>query len=214
MHFSSHWNVDQTRILTRRELGAVLAAPAKSQNAQRNRIIVRLACCCGLRVSEIGKLTVGDVLLEGARPHLRLQKGNTKGKKGRRVPLWWDAGTLADLKAWKEVRAEQGAKETEPFVCSVQSNRVGLGLQRAAIRRRFLSACKGLGKERVATLTIHHGRHTFISHALAGGRSLAEVRDAAGHANVAITSGYLHVAVDEDAAVGDLFACSQKGEER
>ena len=82
MHFSSHWNVDQTRILTRRELSAVLAATAKSQNAQRNRIIVRLACCCGLRVSEIGKLTVGDVLLEGARPHLRLQKGNTKGKKG------------------------------------------------------------------------------------------------------------------------------------
>ena len=25
-----------------------------------------------------------------------------------------------------------------------------------------------------------HGRHTFISHALAGGRTLAEVRDAAG----------------------------------
>jgi integrase len=92
------------------------------------------------------------------------------------------------------------------FVCSVQRNRVGCGLQRATIRRRFLSACKVLGKERVATVTIHHGRHTFISHALAGGRSLAEVRDASGHADVAITSGYLHVAVDEDEAVGDLFA--------
>jgi integrase len=62
-----------------------------------------------------------------------------------------------------------------------------------------------LGKERLATLTIHLGRHTFISHALAGGRSLAEVRDAPGHAKVAITSNYLHVAVDEDAAVGDLL---------
>jgi integrase len=54
-------------------------------------------------------------------------------------------------------------------------------------------------------LTIHHGRLTFISHALAGGRTLAEVRDAAGHANVNITSGYLHVAVDDEAAVGNLF---------
>ena len=53
-------------------------------------------------------------------------------------------------------------------------------------------------------LTIHHGRHTFISHALAGDRTLAEVRDAAGHANVSITSAYLHVAVDDD-EVGDLF---------
>jgi len=37
-------------------------------------------------------------------------------------------------------------------------------------------------------LTIHHGRHTFISHALAGGRT-AEVRDAAGHSSVLVTSG-------------------------
>jgi site-specific recombinase XerD len=53
---------------------------------------------------------------------------------------------------------------------------------------------------------IHHGRHTFISHAMAGGRTLAEVRDAAGHANVSITSGYLHVAVDNETAIGTLFA--------
>jgi hypothetical protein len=33
---------------------------------------------------------------------------------------------------------------------------------------------------RVETSTIHHGRHTFISHALAGGRTAAEVRDAVG----------------------------------
>ena len=53
-------------------------------------------------------------------------------------------------------------------------------------------------------LTIHHGRHTFISHALAGGRTLAEVRDAAGHSNVSTTSGYLHVAVEDD-ELGNLF---------
>jgi hypothetical protein len=59
--------------------------------------------------------------------------------------------------------------------------------------------------ERLRTLTIHHGRHTFISHALAGGRTLAEVRDAAGHSNVSVTSGYLHIAVDDGAAMGTLF---------
>lgn len=30
-------------------------------------------------------------------------------------------------------------------------------------------------------------------------------RDAAGHANVSITSGYLHVAVEDEAKVGILF---------
>ena len=62
-----------------------------------------------------------------------------------------------------------------------------------------------LGWDRLRTLTIHHGRHTFISHALAGGRTLAEVKAAAGHASLLTTSVYLHVAVDEDGASGNLF---------
>jgi integrase len=70
---------------------------------------------------------------------------------------------------------------------------------------RFRTAWRVLGAARLEALTIHHGRHTFISHALAGGRTLAEVRDAAGHAIVSITSGYLHVAVDDETAVCHLF---------
>jgi integrase/recombinase XerD len=121
------------------------------------------------------------------------------------VPLWWDAGTLADLQEWKTLRMKDGARGTDPFVCSVQANRYGMPLQRAALRRRFLSACKVLGLARLRTLTIHHGRHTFISHALAGSKSLAEVRIAAGHASLLTTSVYLHLAVDDDGEVGSLF---------
>jgi integrase len=62
---------------------------------------------------------------------------------------------------------------------------------------------------RLRTLTIHPGRHTFISHALAGGSTLAEKRVAARHSNVAIASGYLHVVVDEDDGVGELSASSR-----
>lgn len=207
MHANQTWNLDPTRILTRRELANVLAdgtgKAARSANTWRNLIIVRLACCCGLRVSEIAGLQLDDVVVEVNRPHLRLRGETTKGKKPRRVPLWWDAGTLADLRAWKAKRIGDGA---DAFVCSVQANRLGQPLQRHAMRRRFFSACKVLGRPRLKSLTIHHGRHTFISHALAGGRTLAEVRNAAGHSNVAITSVYLHVAVDDDdAQVGNLF---------
>jgi hypothetical protein len=66
-----------------------------------------------------------------------------------------------------------------------------------------------LDTARLETLTIHHGPHTFISHVLAGGRLLTEVRDAAGQCNVSITSGYLHVAVDDETGVGNLFGYSQ-----
>jgi integrase/recombinase XerD len=205
----STWNLDPTKLLTRRELAAVLDDLAQkashSANSHRNLVVVRLACCCGLRVSEMAALQLDDVVVDVARPHLRLRRGTTKGGRSRCVPLWWDAGTLADLQAWKTRRMKDGARGTDPFVCSVQANRLGMPLQRAALRRRFLSACKVLGLARLRTLTIHHGRHTFISHALAGSRSLAEVRSAAGHASLLTTSVYLHVAVDDDGEVGSLF---------
>jgi hypothetical protein len=44
-----------------------------------------------------------------------------------------------------------------------------------------------------------------VSHALAGRRSLAEVKAAAGHTSLLTTSVYLHVAVDDDGELGKLF---------
>ena len=201
--------LDATKILTRRELAAVLndlkrKAP-RSKNTRLNLALFRLARCCGLRASEIAQLQVGDVRTELSHPHIRIRNGAAKGGRSRVVALWWDAGTLEDLAAWKADRLRAGAKADEPFLASLIPRRVVKTFSRHTLRKRFRTACKFLGSARLETLTIHHGRHTFISHALAGGRSLAEVRDAAGHCNVSITSGYLHVAVDDEARVGELF---------
>ncbi len=199
---------DPTKILTRRELGHVLAdlrrKVPRSKNTRLNLVVFRLAACCGLRASEIARLQVGDVHVKMPRPHLRIRASAAKGGKPRMVPLWWDAGTLEDLSAWRTDRLSRGAKPSSPFVCSWQPERQDIVFSRHTLRKRFRTACRVLGPERLKTLTIHHGRHTFISHALAGGRTLAEVRDAAGHSNVSITSGYLHVAVEDD-GVGSLF---------
>jgi len=145
-----------------------------------------------------------DVHTVVPRPHLRIRAGAAKGNRPRVVPLWWDAGTLDDITAWQKERLEQGAKPDEPFGSSQRPGRLGEALSRHTLRKRFRTACKILGKTRLEQLTIHHGRHTFISHALAGGRTLAEVHDAAGHANVTVSNGYLHVAVDA-VDVGCLF---------
>lgn len=62
----STWNLDPTRILTRRELSNVLDDLARKAerfaNARRNLIIVRLACCCGVRVSEIAGLQLAWII--------------------------------------------------------------------------------------------------------------------------------------------------------
>jgi integrase len=170
-----------------------------------NRVIFRLACCCGLRVSEVGALRLEDVCVGSDRPHLRIRAEGAKGKRSRVVPLWWDASTLDELTAWKQEREGQGARPGDPFICCLWPSRLGKRLIRHTIRERFRTACKSLGLERLRTLTIHHGRHTFISHALAGGRTLAEVRLTAGHSSLHTTSAYLHVAVDDDGTPGNLF---------
>ncbi len=200
---------DATKILTRHEIASVLAdlsrkAP-RSPGTRLNLVLFRLACCCGLRASEIASLQIDDVRVGIARPHLRIRRGAAKGGRPRTVPLWWDAGTLADITAWHAARTGQDAPPSAHFLDSHRPGRDSRPLSRHTLRKRFRTACKVLGLERLRTLTIHHGRHTFISHALAGGRTLAEVRDAAGHANVSITSGYLHVAVDGEEMIGDLF---------
>src|SRR5436190_8992497 len=90
----SAWAVDPVKILTRRELATVLADLARraprSASGRMNRVIFRLACCCGLRVSEIGALRLSDVCLGGGRPHLRVGPDGAKGKRARTVHLWWE----------------------------------------------------------------------------------------------------------------------------
>ncbi len=208
--------IDQTRILTRSEITEVLAdlrRKRRSINTRQNLIIFRLATCCGLRVSEATGLSLANVRTEGKRPHLYVPKSVGKGGRARRVPLWWDESTLSELRAWKAERIDQGATTSDPFVCSQAHGKhhltgkrtLGKPLSTRNAQARFKAAIKVLGSERVEVLSIHCGRHSFCSHALAGGRSIAEVRDAAGHANISTTSIYLHSVLDEDEEVGSLF---------
>ena len=55
------------------------------------------------------------------------------------------------------------------MLASLPMRRAAIPLSRHTLRKRFRTACKVLGPERLESLTIHHGRHSFISHALAGG---------------------------------------------
>lgn len=206
---TASWNVDATKILSRREIASVLndikRRARRSVNSRMNLTIFRLAACCGLRASETTGLRLSDVRLGIDRPYIYVSRGIAKGRKARRVPLWWDRGTLDDLTAWKDSRLIQGAGQSDYFVCSQSRSAFGRRLDRRNARARFICACRVLGGDRQAALTIHHGRHSFVSHALAGGRSLAEVRDAAGHSNIAMTGLYTHVATEDSLAIHDLF---------
>jgi integrase/recombinase XerD len=188
-------SIDRMRILSRSEIAEVIAdlkRKRRSVNTRQNLVVFRLSACCGLRVSEISGLRVCDVQTGGPRPHILIPETAAKRWRPRTVPLWWDAGTLADIEAWKAERIEAGAKPTDPLVCSQHKDTRGKTLSARNLQHRWTVAIKVLGEDRVKRLSIHKGRHSFCSHALAGGRTIAEVRDAAGHANIATTTLYLH----------------------
>jgi site-specific recombinase XerC len=147
-----------------------------------------------------------DVRVASDRPTIRVPKAIAKGRKARVVPLTFDQGTLDDLRAWKAFRQSQGARGSDLFLCSQHRDTHGRKLDRRNARMRFKAACKCLGSERQSQLTIHHGRHSFISHALHGNKSIVEVRDAAGHWSLSTTSIYAHLVSDDDGKVGNLFA--------
>ena len=75
----------------------------------------------------------------------------------------------------------------------------------ARCRARFKVACRVLGADRVAGLTIHHGRHTLVTYALGRGVSPVAVQQALGHSSLSITNVYAHL-LDDDGADGNLFA--------
>ena len=204
----SNWIVDRSKILQRDEIAPVLTdlrrKARRSTNSRMNLTIFRLAACCGLRASEIAGLVLSDVRVDNSRPSIRVRCEIGKGHKARKVPLTWDAGTLADLVEWKRFRRDRGPTMTlYSFAVSIVmrlATRSTAGTSASGSRR----ACKVLGRERQADLTIHDGRHSFVSHALHGGRSIVEVRVAAGHSISATTSIYAHL-VDTDDKVGNLF---------
>ncbi|MFC1652492.1 tyrosine-type recombinase/integrase [Planctomycetota bacterium] len=232
--FHNSWSIDQSQILSREEIALVLddlkRKGRRSVNSRQNLIIFRLATGCGCRASEIVGLRLQDLKLGVERPYIYISKAIGKGSKACKIPAFWDRSTLDDLIAWKAERQGQGAQGSDYVVCSHAKRAFGKPLNRASVRNHFITACKVLGAERLIIgresfskhcskvgqfytkhLTIHTGRHTFCSHALAGGRSLVEVKEAAGHSNIATSSIYLHITGDGDGSVGDLFDFSKTG---
>jgi len=63
---------------------------------------------CGCRVG--AARTLERNAPRSPRPHLSLRVTTTKGKRARRVPLWWDFGRLADVAAWQTTRRDQGGR--------------------------------------------------------------------------------------------------------
>src|SRR5690606_6125067 len=190
--------VDPTRSLRRPRLGRRLPpsvgqtstaelppSPAADVPEQRDLAMIELVYACGLRVSEVIGLTVTQVRLEAG--YLTVVG---KGRKERAVPIGRAARERL-LAYLRDVRPQLLGRRLSPYLFVTRAGRPMVRQTFARrLRRHVLRA--GL-REPVSPHTL---RHAFATHLVEGGADLRAVQLMLGHADIATTEVYTHVARD------------------
>ena len=165
--------------------------PPEKASFLRDAALLETIYACGLRISEVCGLRVGDL-----NPTERLVRVRGKGKKEREVPIgqpalhailqYWQALPRAPL---PEGPVFQGQADSEEPIRPAQ---VQLRL------KRYLIAA-GLDPR----LTPHKLRHSFATHLLDHGADLRSVQELLGHQNLSTTQIYTHVTTERLKAAYD-----------
>jgi integrase/recombinase XerD len=173
------------------EVARLLAAPTGGDAiALRDRAILELFYSSGLRVTELGEITIQQIDFENG--FLRVFG---KGAKERVVPV--GARALEALQTY--LTAGRGY-----FVKQKTGSALFLSERGSAISRKMLwflvkkyAARAGIQK----SVKPHLLRHSFATHLLGGGADLRAIQDMLGHSNLATTQ--IYTAVDEKRLAGE-----------
>lgn len=172
-------------VLTTADIGLILEAPERvGFRGLRDRAMLHVLYAAGLRVSEVVGLKLADVDRQQG-----LVSAFGKGGKRRLVPLGEPA--LDALDAYLEVREEHPhAARTRALFLSPR----GGALTRQAVWKMLGGYARGVGIFKPSSP--HKIRHSFATHLIEGGADLRSVQVLLGHADIATTEIYTHVADD------------------
>jgi integrase/recombinase XerC len=157
-----------------------------SVQAARNRAIFETLYSCGIRVSELAGLNVGD--LDAAAGTLKVLG---KGAKERLVPI--GAKALESVAAYRRMLPAQAGSAPAadaPMFLNLRGQRLTTR-SIARILKRIAAACGIL-----TPVSPHTLRHTFATHLLDAGADLRSVQELLGHQNLSTTQKYTHVSID------------------
>lgn len=183
------------KVLSRDEMNRIIAAAAARDGAQGLRLacMIELAYASGLRISELTALPLSVMARD---PSYLIVKG--KGGKERLAPL--NDAARAAVRAYLEARPvflPKGDK-ANPWMFPSRSKGGRLTPRRFAQLLDEAAADAGIDPTRVSP---HVLRHAFATHLLEGGADLRVVQKLLGHADIATTQIYTHVAGERLAAV-------------
>ncbi|HNP28357.1 MAG TPA: tyrosine recombinase XerC [Nitrospirales bacterium] len=190
-------------VLTKDEANTLLDASASQRWIElRNHAILETLYASGARVSELVGLNWGDVDLETRSIRLR-----GKGKKERMVPI----GTVAAeviLEYQRHLPHKNKVVPTgtsAPLVPCSGSQPLFLNARGGRLTARSVERMmkQETGHRFNKTVTPHTLRHSFATHLLDEGADLRAIQELLGHASLATTQKYTHVATDQLMAVYD-----------
>jgi integrase/recombinase XerD len=178
------------KVLLRSDVTALIDAAAARDGAAGLRLscIIELIYASGLRISECLALPLAAVARD---PAYLIVKG--KGGKERLAPL--NDPARAAIKAYTPVRPAffaKGLKES-PWLFPSRSAAGRLTPRRLSQLLQEAAIVAGVDPEQVSP---HVLRHAFATHLLEGGADLRTVQKLLGHADIATTQIYTHVAGD------------------
>ncbi|WP_374472363.1 site-specific tyrosine recombinase XerD [Phenylobacterium sp.] len=183
------------KVLSREEMDRLIAAAAARDGRQGLRLgcMVELAYASGLRISELTGLTLAALARD---PACLIVRG--KGGKERLAPL--NETARAAVKAYLDVRPQFLPKgdKANPWLFPSRGKGGRLTPRRFAQLLDEAAADAGIDPARVSP---HVLRHAFATHLLEGGADLRVVQKLLGHADIATTQIYTHVAGDRLAQV-------------
>jgi integrase/recombinase XerD len=172
-------------VLSFDEVLRLLDAPSpEDARGRRDRAMLHTMYAAGLRVSELCGLELGDVDRKRG-----VVRAFGKGNKRRFVPIGEPA--LAAIDAYLADR--QLHRHAARSVVLFLSPRGGRLTRQAFFKRvRVHALAAGIDKP----LSPHKLRHSFATHLLQGGADLRSVQALLGHADIATTEVYTHVAAE------------------
>ena len=161
-------------IFNKDELRRLFNAPA----LLKHRVLLMLIYSAGLRSSEVINLKISDIDFERCSIHIRRSKYN----KDRMVPL----SEYMDVGLQKYIVLER------PLTWLFNGKTLGSPYSAKAISWVMREAVKAAGIDK--DVTVHTLRHSYATHLLEDGLNIVTIKELLGHAQIATTMIYLHVA--------------------
>ena len=169
-----HLNID--------EITALVEAPRDGDlSGLRDRAILETLYSCGIRVSELTGLDVGELDLESG-----LVRVLGKGSKERVVPV----GRYAREAMAEYLAARNNPHPGEPLILNTRGGRLTSRSVARIVDKYILKLAT------IKKISPHTLRHTFATHLLESGADLRAIQELLGHASLSTTQKYTHVSID------------------